>query len=660
MAFCTLLCAPAVAQFLPYLTRINAAGVDQAGAIFVAGEIRATDLPGTAGTVQPESPTPACDTCPFHGFVAKIAPADGSLLWATYLGGEGTDSVTSLAVDADGSVVLAGHTTSTSFRPTLPGYQQSPASVFILRLSADGKALLGGTFLGGTDAGDAPEKVKLDAVGNVYVAGAAVSSPFPTTPGAYQRDRNLVVLWPCDPGSDQFVAKFNPTLTSLIFSTLMGERGPERATDLAMGPDGSLYLSGTWGTERDPCPSGPMVTRLKVDGSAVVYATRLDANSRGGYAIAVDHQGYAYVSSDTRRYPLGYPSGQIWRLHSQGGLINTTTIAGKVAAMAIGPQGLVVQGTSHSMWLAPTADGADVCPIRKEPGDINWFFPYTAILNASTLERSYVGYVGGTHTFLAGPDRVVAGNSLTSSAPFSVAPVGPVEGLALCIVSAASYTNDAVAPGEVLSVFGKSIGPATAHELELDGEGKVTADLGGTSVLVNGLPAPLLYAGPDQINLVTPFGMASSGKAHFEVRRDGTVIAQADRPAAPVHLGVFLVDPAVDGSFAALNQDGSVNSHDNPAEGGSVVTLFLTGAGAMTPPAVDGARPATIVSQPVAPLYVAANASPATIEYAGNAPTLVQGIVQLNVRLPAVQSVFLFISADPAHKSGVSGSIHIR
>jgi len=88
------------------------------------------------------------------------------------------------------------------------------------------------------------------------------------------------------------------------------------------------------------------------------------------------------------------------------------------------------------------------------------------------------------------------------------------------------------------------------------------------------------------------------------------------------------------GSAAALNQDGSINSHDNPAAPGSVVALYLTGLGATNPPAQEG-RVSTAADSLRASVQATLYRSPAEILYAGAAPGLLAGIYQVNIRVPA-------------------------
>ena len=124
-----------------------------------------------------------------------------------------------------------------------------------------------------------------------------------------------------------------------------------------------------------------------------------------------------------------------------------------------------------------------------------------------------------------------------------------------------------------------------------DAAGNISSQLSGIEVLAGGLPAPLLYAAPNQINLVVPFALAAGSTANFELRRSGSVVASFPTNVVSQHLGLFTLDSTGTGQLAALNQDGSVNSAANPAQPGTAVAIFATGLGAMTPLPVDGSRP---------------------------------------------------------------------
>jgi uncharacterized protein (TIGR03437 family) len=105
-------------------------------------------------------------------------------------------------------------------------------------------------------------------------------------------------------------------------------------------------------------------------------------------------------------------------------------------------------------------------------------------------------------------------------------------------------------------------------------------------------------------------------------------------PVAQAEPGIFTADGSGSGQAAALNQDGSLNSGSNPAAQGSIVTLFATGLGPMKPQPADGVVPKAPAAQPTLPLVLNIDPLNAVIRYAGDAPGLVEGAVQINAVVP--------------------------
>jgi uncharacterized protein (TIGR03437 family) len=96
----------------------------------------------------------------------------------------------------------------------------------------------------------------------------------------------------------------------------------------------------------------------------------------------------------------------------------------------------------------------------------------------------------------------------------------------------------------------------------------------------------------------------------------------------------MLQPPPRSGPAAALNQDGSINSSANPAPAGSIIVLYATGAGVMNPPLQNGTVVADTTPKPVLPVSVLFAGVSAEILYAGPAPGLVAGVLQINARIP--------------------------
>jgi uncharacterized protein (TIGR03437 family) len=202
------------------------------------------------------------------------------------------------------------------------------------------------------------------------------------------------------------------------------------------------------------------------------------------------------------------------------------------------------------------------------------------------------------------------------------------------VAHAASYFHDAVAPGEVIAIFGSNLGPSVPAGLQLDDSGSVSTTLADTEVLFDGLASPMIFAGAGQIDAVVPFA-AAPGQRQVQVQYQGLVSASFPVTVVPAVSGIFSADASGTGQAIALNQDGSVNSPNNPAVPGSVVTLWATGTGQLSPPATDGAVDSGTLSQPVLPVTAQIGGQTADVLYAGGAPGIVAGVIQVNLRIPA-------------------------
>jgi uncharacterized protein (TIGR03437 family) len=199
------------------------------------------------------------------------------------------------------------------------------------------------------------------------------------------------------------------------------------------------------------------------------------------------------------------------------------------------------------------------------------------------------------------------------------------------VLNAASFAAGPLAPGEIATLMGPRIGPVTGM---LPASGPSAPFLGGVSVWFDGVQAPILYAGPSQINLVVPYGTGGAS-TELVVRRDGQILASLAVPLAKASPGLFTLSAGGTGPAAILNQDGTVNSVSAPARREQVVSLFATGAGVMDPPGADGAISQGTAQRPVLPVSVRIGGRDAEILYAGAAPGLIAGVLQVNCRIPA-------------------------
>jgi uncharacterized protein (TIGR03437 family) len=655
---------------------VTVAGVDSRGFIYLAG-LSPRDLPTTPGALQPTTP-PDClvpgSACR-HGFVAKIPPSGNSLEWATYWAGNGTDSISALAVAPDGNLLIAGSTTSTDLLPDIGGYQTKPASLFIAKLSANGESIMAATYFGGTGE-DTIAALKVDSAGSVYVAGDVLSAVFPTTPGAYQRQRGTApppanYYQTCDfRCSDQFVAKFTSSLENLRFSTLFGSAAPERTGDLAAGADGTLYIAGVRGPEgaQGPGPTNAIISRFSADASSLVYSTDLGLSSGlEGRSVAVDPEGNAYATASSPRWYIGATSSLTAKLSPLGTIVWSKQIPiFSITSAAVNSRAeLVITGLA-GRGLQSTAGAPRLCSTYGYP------FPVKAAVSRSdttTGAITYAGFLNADQSWPAGPEQVIAQAPYVGLQQFSLLPAGnPPPGTVTCMASAAVYDSTAIAPGEIVSIFGINVGPSVPYSGNRDRDGNVTTELGGVTVSIAGLPAPILYTDPGQINLVTPFGIPTAGTVPVEVRRNGSLISAFEKQVSDSHAALFTSDGSGFGLLAALNQDGSINSSLNPASLGSVVSVFGTGFGAMSPPTLDGAAACKANTKPLADVsvlvYGASDgpvySAPGTIEYVGNTPCLVAGVVQINFRIPSVIRAYYGTVTITVKPGAAFGTIAVR
>ena len=209
------------------------------------------------------------------------------------------------------------------------------------------------------------------------------------------------------------------------------------------------------------------------------------------------------------------------------------------------------------------------------------------------------------------------------------------------VVNAASYIGGTVSPGELVTIFGTGIGPATAAGAIVDpATGKLATTIGGVQVLFSGVPAPMIYASSTQVSAVAPYEMASVANASVRINFAGET-SNADQVTLAVTApGLFAQNASGSGPGAILNQDNSLNGPGHPAARGSIVQVFMTGEGQTSPAGITGAittatlPPPQVTPAPLQFIQVSIGGQQALWTYAGEAPGMVAGVMQLNVQIP--------------------------
>ncbi len=204
------------------------------------------------------------------------------------------------------------------------------------------------------------------------------------------------------------------------------------------------------------------------------------------------------------------------------------------------------------------------------------------------------------------------------------------------MVDGASTQPGAVTPGKIVVLYGSRLGPETPTGASLGGDGRVATNTGGTQVLFDGLPAPILYTSSGQVAAVVPYEVDGHLGTQVQVVNGSVTSDTVALPLRSVAPSIFSVNLSGTGPAAVLNQDGvTVNSSQNPADKGSYISIYATGEGQTSPGGIDG-RIASGGSLPKPLLAVQAwvDGKPAEVQYAGAAPDSVAGLFQVNVRIP--------------------------
>jgi uncharacterized protein (TIGR03437 family) len=205
------------------------------------------------------------------------------------------------------------------------------------------------------------------------------------------------------------------------------------------------------------------------------------------------------------------------------------------------------------------------------------------------------------------------------------------------MVDGASAQPGAVTPGKIVVLYGSRLGPTTLAGGTIGGDGKVASNTGGTQVLFDGVPAPILYTSAGQVAAVVPY--AVDGKAGTQVQvKNGTLTSDpVALPVAGVGPSIFSVNLSGTGPAAILNQDGiTVNSTTSPAAKGTFISIYATGEGQTDPGGIDGRiNSGGSLPKPTRQVQAWVDGKPAEVQYAGAAPGAVAGLLQVNVRIPA-------------------------
>jgi hypothetical protein len=389
-----------------------ALAVDSSGSAYAAGYTASSNFP-TANAKQSASAGGN------EVFIAKLSSAGNGLVYCTYIGGSGDDRAFGLTLAADGTVVVAGSTTSKNFpvESPLQSKMAGTKDAFVLKLNAAGNGLLYSTYLGGSGT-DLATAVALDVSGNAYVTGDTNSANFPASG-----------LQPANHGGlDAFVAKLSSAGT-LVYSTYLGGSYDDHAAAIAVDGAGSTFVAGSTYSPDFPVASAAQpqlaggqdafLARLNATGSALLFATYLGGSAGGlglpeaAQAVALDAAGNAYLAGSTSSADFPVLSAlQSSRLGAQDAFVAKYTSSGaRVYSTYLGGTGIEVANaiavdSTGSAYIAGHTLSMDL-PVSRavqsaSGGDYDAFFARLSPAGDSLYSLSYLGGRGSdTATALA-------------------------------------------------------------------------------------------------------------------------------------------------------------------------------------------------------------------------------------------------------------------
>jgi len=562
------------------------------------------------------------------------------------LGGSGNDIPQSTAVDPVGNIWIAGTTDSDDFHlvnPIVATKIPYRTAGFVIELDPTATKLLFATFLGGQTptAYNSPtpsssaSTLTTDKNGNVFVGGSTSESDFPTTPGAFAAGGPRTTGFG-DVNSYSYLMKISAA-GKLAFSALLGtskvgcsggsrcighESTSATVSSLAIDPAGNPIVTGI--------SDSAYVFQVAPNGSAIFSSTTVGSDY--GLATAVkmaqDARGNLYflgrylpINTTFPELTYGTPGlfvAKLTQSFSSGQTIDLGKSAdASVTGVSVDASGNAYFAGTHSALNAPALSGAP-----SLGGD--FLLQWSAIeAKPAILARLPKGTVVAPPAFDGSSQLLVLGahSSLLTLAPTPSASPGIVS-----FANSASFeVNTGAFPGALITLFGVNL-PDSSRDVQ---------------VLVDGVSAPVLYSGPNQINFQVPFEASQmrvqvtllSGTFSFDIPNSRSI-------------GLFTTDGV---HAAAINQDGTVNSASNPAGSQTIVSLFGTGASWM-----PGMQTGAVAPSPKRLEnnfeVVAGTATLAPVLYAGAAPGQSNGVFQVNIQLPSTRFDTLKLQA-----TGLSG-----
>jgi uncharacterized protein (TIGR03437 family) len=637
-------------------------------------------------------------------FITKWS-ADGSqVLYSTYLGGNGGDQASAIAVDASGSAYVTGVTNSPNFPTTSGAFQTkltNAQDVFVAKLSPDGSKLTYSTLLGSASATSAA--IAVDSTGSAVLTGFTggqfpVSANSPPVPTGATCHPPLVIGAPVT--GEAFVTRIAANGSALNSSILFSGSCATYGAGIALDSAGNAWIAGT--TLSPDLPVTPDALQASFSSTSYSgYLASFDSSGSLKYAtyaggqaytslaaIALDQAGNIYVTGETGGLSQPASPGAFQPQDSatcpaffmgpsefvaQGNAI-VLKLDAKTHAVAgltyLGAPGCLT-GTSIAVdsagepWIAGSSQQISVSLQTASPLQIGigsgfvskfsadftqlLFSTYFDNVAGLTLDPSGPAYVAGTQSSMPGTATLPVYIAKLDPTPAAVE-LDSIENLAPSAVPndlAAEFPSGSptIAAGEILRILGKNLGPVTAAS-GLIQSGVLASGVGGVQVTFGGVAAPILFAGAREIDVIAPFELAGASRTTVQVQYNG-------QKSNPVAIAVSQSQPQILGVF---NLDFTPNSPSNPAAAGSTVVLYVSGLGPSNPSIQDGQINVAPLAAPAQPLEISNlfGSGQTPIIFAGAALGLAAGIFQINFTAPQQTATMELFASNGNQTGGIT------
>ncbi len=546
-------------------------------------------------------------------FVAKLTPG-GDVLWFTYAGGSGRESVSSTLTDPLGNIYVSGSTDS----PDFPGGASTQPSTFVLKFTSEG-ALAYSRLLPATN----PISLAVGARGDAFLL--TVPRPdFGAEPGATYEAIHL------SPTGD---IAWRTAFTEPPLAITADSQG---AVTITTGR--AIVRLDAAGKElrRETATPYANASILATDAEDNTYF--IGATTDAAFPVTIPAEGRShacpfYSTNIARSIPPGDP--YVVKRAPDGAILYATLLAGEcpaaVGSAAVSPSGVVLSLATQSTGFplhypigtaGLNGTGQHAVIAALDAGGALAFATYTpAFTNGPVAATNY-----GIH---AAFENVLMRIPMPDAAPIALHAVN----------NAFSQASNGIAAGSLIALTGDNLGPEEPLDQGLDAA-SLPVTLGGTQALLDGVPMQVLRVSSSLVIAVAPPPLPDATTALFEIVRDGqrsNAVTVRLRPSVPQILAADF--PQVDRYLAApdgavRNSDGTPNAPSNPAPRGSTVRFMLTGTtDNILYSSLDNFA-APIAAQPV--------------------PGLIEAIRQVAVRIPTnldANRITVSISPNPAVRS---------